>query len=42
MIFLPLDLKNPKTKKTQAWTDEDLLVVLNGLKNKKSRDPNAF
>ena len=34
---------NKTTKvKTLAWTREDLVVVLKGLKNKKSRDPNAF
>ena len=35
-------LKTAKHNKTPAWTEEDLLIVLKGLKNKKSRDPNAF
>ena len=35
-------LKTAKHIKTPDWTEEDLLILLKGLKNKKSRDPNAF
>ena len=37
-----LRLDQAKKVKTPPWTEEDLLVVLKGLKNKKSRDPNNF
>ena len=37
-----LRLDEAKEVKTPPWTEEDLLVVLKGLKNKKSRDPNNF
>ena len=35
-------LDKTKKVKTPLWTKEELLIVLKGFKNKKSRDPNAF